>query len=272
MRFIRLISKLLPYFIYKWLQELKNKGKKKKSFNPEICKINGGWLSGGLMLLDPSTTLGKVFIEGNFDLFIFNDLEKYKLDGKIFYDIGAFMGYHSLCFAKKGGTSTRVYSFEPHPDNLQRFQKNVDLNEVLKPRINIFPCALSDKINTGRLVSNNRLENGGTSESFINQTDEHTHLAEFEVELQTIDNLIFLNKINVPDFIKMDVEGHEMFVIKGAEKMLNNFNPVLYIEIHNVTNMFYVLNSLSELKYKITLLSVYSSERCFIKAEKLWRE
>ena len=69
----------------------------------------------------------------------------------------------------------------------------------------------------------------------------------FNVECQKLDNFNFSNKIS---FIKIDVEGHEMEVIKGAEKTIKNNKPILLVEIEeqytkkNINDTLRYINSL----------------------------
>ena len=115
------------------------------------------------------------------------------------------------------------------------------------------------------------LESGWSSSSGI-LADDHKKIEtdvkkHIQVNTDTIDNLVLNEKISKPDFIKIDVEGEEFKVIKGAGKTLQQFKPILFIEIHTIECMYQIQKSLTEWEYKIELIHIEPDGRCFIKAE-----
>ena len=76
-----------------------------------------------------------------------------------------------------------------------------------------------------------------------------------EVEIDTLDNIFYNNDIKV-DFIKIDTEGYEYNILKGGEKTIKKYKPIIQLE-YNVTNMKQcninpeqLLNYINELGYK----------------------
>ena len=154
-----------------------------------------------------------------------SDIEKYYKDGTDILDIGANIGYNSLMFSDYGP----VYSFEPI------FHKIVTLNaenNKIKHPINISPIALSDKEQTVDMYIPNRVEKnglrnyGGTSMYKTVGFDETTKTT---VQCHKLDD-IYEGR---PSVIKIDVEGHELEVLKGAENTIKKYMPTLLIEIFN---------------------------------------
>lgn len=142
----------------------------------------------------------------------------------ICFDIGANIGETTLNFAKIA-INGKIYSFEPVPFLFDRLKTNFTLNSF--KNIELFNLALSDK------VEELYFENPSNSNSAgISMNKEFTPTATL-VHSTTID--AFVTKYNIPkiDFIKIDVEGFENYVINGAKNTLLQHKPLLMIEIDN---------------------------------------
>ena len=157
-----------------------------------------------------------------------NNLKKFfKSNKKILaIDIGANIGSISLPIAKMFPKS-KVYAVEPTTFAFKKLTKNLNLNEDLKKNISLRQLFIS-KVNKPKKV--------WSSWNFRNESNKHKkHLG----SLQTIkkDSYISLNKfINLEkikkiDFIKLDVDGHELDVLKSGEKFLKKKKPIIFIEI-----------------------------------------
>ena len=190
-------------------------------------------------------------------------------NGKVVYDIGAHIGYHSLCFAELVKTDGKVYSFEPHPKHIERIKLNLSHNKDLMSIIQLMPFALSNREGTIELFCLNNIEKGDSSASFINDASTHyprEHYKWFKpivVEQTTIDELIYQDICIPPDLLKIDVEGAESLVIEGAIKTIEIHRPLIVVEVHNAPNMFHLINTLQALEYNFQLLEEIDT-RCFI--------
>lgn len=135
-------------------------------------------------------------------------------------DIGANIGNHSLFFSRY---YERVYCFEPNPRTFQLLK----MNGSLVNNIECINVGLSDFEGKG-ILSNNPSNMGAASlaiNSGTNQSNQH------EIELRTLDSFsdIYSHGIGL---IKIDVEGHELAVLKGAEKFINKNRPTILFEQH----------------------------------------
>jgi len=156
------------------------------------------------------------------------DIEKYYKDGTEILDIGANIGYNSLMFSDYGP----VYAFEP------LFHKVVQLNAEnnnLKHKMYSVPIALSNKDEIVNMyfpncVENTGLRNYGGSSMYTFQGTDYT--TETKVVTKKLDDIY----TGSTSFIKIDVEGHEMQVLKGAENTIKKFMPTILIEIHDFEN------------------------------------
>ena len=134
----------------------------------------------------------------------------------IFWDVGANIGIYSV-FAAKIRKNT-VIAIEPSFVNLTTLAENVRINE-LSSSVLILPLALSvfdspamlsmDNIEIGH--SNNQISNGTNQTELFNR-----------VLVASIDSLIKNSKVQAPTHIKIDVDGIELEILKGAEKSLKD--------------------------------------------------
>ena len=151
------------------------------------------------------------------------DLDKYYKEGTQILDIGANIGYNSLMFSDYGP----VYAFEP------LFHKVITMNvenNKLKNDIHVVSIALSNE-NENKImyfpkaVKQTGLRNYGGSS--IQKTDGMDESTKTEVECRRLDDVYK----GVTSVIKIDVEGHELEVLKGAENTIRKYMPTLLIEI-----------------------------------------
>ncbi|MBD3340540.1 MAG: FkbM family methyltransferase [Candidatus Lokiarchaeota archaeon] len=144
------------------------------------------------------------------------------LINKDFLDCGAYMGDSALIFEKEYKAS-RIFSFEPVPDNYQYLLKLISLNNLknvipIQKGLGEFP----GKEKYCALVFCSRVEDDGSE----------------EMEIIKIDDFVSKKNLDV-GLIKMDVEGYELEALKGAEYTIKKFKPILLISIyHNPEEMF----------------------------------
>lgn len=143
--------------------------------------------------------------------------------GDVFYDVGANIGIYSLPAASIVGKSGKVYAFEPHIFSFNKLVENIVLNDFGNTieACNI-PLAESLEVAYFNYTS---LESGSTGSQLGHTTtyDEDQFTPAFkELKLGvSIDILIEDYKWQVPDHIKIDVDGNEANIIKGMKKLLS---------------------------------------------------
>lgn len=156
------------------------------------------------------------------------DVEKWYKEGTEIIDVGANIGYNSLMFSDYGP----VYAFEPLFHKIVKM--NVE-NNKLKHTMHAIPVALSNENKTTKMYMANRVKEtglrnyGGSSMYTFEGTDYST---ETVVECRRLDD-IYKGSVS---FMKIDVEGHELEVLKGAENTIKRCNPTILIEIHDFQN------------------------------------
>lgn len=145
-----------------------------------------------------------------------------KSRNSVFWDIGSNIGYFPLYVAQ---SAKYVRAFEPEPDNYDVIEKNLRMNRF--SNVEPHQMAISTEVGEAELF---RSESEGSGiHSLAN--DERLSGDSYTVETQTIDNLVEIYE--VPDFVKVDVEGAELKVLKGAQNSLKCYDIEWFIEVHS---------------------------------------
>lgn len=134
--------------------------------------------------------------------------------GMCVVDVGANIGYYTLLFAQGVGPSGKIVAVEPSPDNLSELAINVEHNRL--GNVEIVPKAVgADRRTVGLLKGIN---------SGVTDDDR----AAFTVEQDMIDNIA---KERI-DLLKIDIEGYEWQALMGAQRVLSNDRPIVFLEVH----------------------------------------
>jgi FkbM family methyltransferase len=150
----------------------------------------------------------------------------------IVWDVGANIGLYSVYAAKK--RNCRVWAFEPSVFNLELLARNIFLNGVTK-QVCIVPIALSNRLGSNfmRLTTT---EWGGALSSFGENFGWDGKVIKEVFEFQTMgismEDVIHKLAIPAPDFIKMDVDGLEHFMLRGGSNILRTIKGIL-IEVND---------------------------------------
>lgn len=136
----------------------------------------------------------------------------------LFLDIGANLGHYSLLAS--GIKGCRSIAVEPVPATYNRMVKNIRLNE-LQGIITPLPLGISDE--PGRVYFS-------TDKNTMDRIVSSNYKNAVEVAVNRIDDIL---DNEIPVAIKIDVEGYEYFVLKGAERVLESFNlKVIIMELN----------------------------------------
>lgn len=149
----------------------------------------------------------------------------------VVFDVGANIGYYSIILSEK---TKMVFSFEPVSSTFRTFKRNVQANKIRN--IEGFRMALSNK--SGEAVINLYNSCGNDSLFLRNVPDGHPlkKIGEERINIDTLDCLYREKKITQPDFIKIDVEGAELDIIKGAKSLLQISKPIILFEFADTTS------------------------------------
>tara|TARA_X000000950_G_scaffold289404_1_gene412950 strand:- start:16163 stop:17029 length:867 start_codon:yes stop_codon:yes gene_type:complete len=142
----------------------------------------------------------------------------------IFWDIGANIGLYSL-YTGVVKNNIKVFSFEPSSLNLNLLSRNISINNK-ENNIFLYPSPLSNKPNTFSIFKETNIIEGGSMSAFgidFGHDGKRIHsINKTNVFGTTIDELVNNNKFEIPDYIKIDVDGIEHLILEGASKTLKN--------------------------------------------------
>lgn len=150
--------------------------------------------------------------------------------GMTVLDIGAHHGLYTLLASKKVGPKGSVIAFEPSPRELRKLRWNLALNRSRNVRLE--PFALSSNEGMAKLFV---CLGQGTACNSLRPPAVSEPTQMILVPVTTLDSYLEKHPICPVDFMKMDVEGAELEVLKGATKLLNsNFRPVIMCELADI--------------------------------------
>jgi FkbM family methyltransferase len=165
-----------------------------------------------------------LIFQSNYEFNETNLVKKVIKPGWTVIDAGANFGWYSIHFAQLVGQNGNVFSFEPVPETYEELNLNIKLNSC--QNIKTFDLALGSEDGTISFgVSNFDGGGSGASSRFLKYSKR------IQTTMRKLDDIIKEQKINKVDFIKADIEGGELSMLKGAEKLLEHFRPKILIEI-----------------------------------------
>ncbi len=167
------------------------------------------------------------------------------IDGKDIIDAGAFIGDNIWLFRTKFPQS-HLYCFEPDPRNF-KYLSTMFEDEIASSMVKAFNMGLGETKGNLHLSRIPEIESANPSSSFFyyfdqDRPDGATSADDtgVDVDIITIDDLVAQNELQV-GLIKMDVEGFEPHIVRGALNTIQNQRPVLAISIYHTPEEFYEL-------------------------------
>tara|TARA_B100001057_G_scaffold496130_1_gene596806 strand:- start:77 stop:940 length:864 start_codon:yes stop_codon:yes gene_type:complete len=170
-------------------------------------------------------------IEWRVDTFFVNEpetldwIDNFKKNKEIiFWDIGANIGLYSIYNALKNNNSTTI-SFEPSTSNLRTLSRNIYINNLQK-KIKIFTLPLNQKDNVFLKMKEESFKEGGALNSFGSEFNfegkNFTSNMNYELFGTSINFLLDNKLLEIPDYIKIDVDGIEHLILEGGNQFLHN--------------------------------------------------
>jgi FkbM family methyltransferase len=250
-KMVKLIKKIKSFLVYKYLVPVIHE-------NQEL--ITNGFVSvflekfKGIFWMDARSHLfQRIWVNGSYE----NDnvviIEKLLSDrpGDVI-DVGANVGFFSIFLSKTIPEGKKVLSIEPNPHALELLIKNIQLNNC-SDSIILFEGIASSKSSNIILNLIDGLPEYSSPKNIKHLSVKNFHTTKLEVQANTIDELVKIYNLS-PKFIKIDVEGSELEVIKGCTKTLEKYKPHLLIEIVEYLNdkkQESVVNLLHDLGYRL---------------------
>ena len=143
--------------------------------------------------------------------------------GDTVFDVGAHRGFFTLVASSLTGPEGKVIAFEPLPANQRYLREHLRMNRI--SNVTVVEAAVADTCGTARFADG----------SDYNPKCISAHLSpegEVEVRTVTLDSLVEAGEAPSPNLVKIDVEGAEMLVLRGARRLLQAGRPTLVIDTH----------------------------------------
>ena len=150
-------------------------------------------------------------------------------EGMVCMDLGANIGYVTLLMAEKVGPKGRIYAIEPDPANIEVLELNIARNHYIDT-VDVFPMGISNRNGHMRFYIGRCSNLGGMAETKNTRKD----VKPIKVKVATLTE--FCRKRDVPQLIKMDIEGHEVEVLEGMYDLVKGkkFPCKIIMELHPV--------------------------------------
>lgn len=167
-----------------------------------------------------------LYLFGSYELPTVRFIRSVLRSGDTALDIGAQIGYLSLAMATSPVKQLRIVSFEPESHNIERLRTNVALNPGVN--VTIVEKAASNVNGMLRLYLSHD-HNSGTHSTIANGINVSSDFV--EIPSVTLDTYASENDIPNLRLMKIDVEGGELEVIKGASRVLRELRPIIVMEM-----------------------------------------
>jgi len=158
-------------------------------------------------------------------------MKRFLSPGSVFLDIGANFGLYSLVASEIIGSKGQVYAFEANPHTFKYLRRSAMANRLIwLPHYHWENLAVADRDGELEFAYDPELLGGGHIRNPGDTSDTQTIV---KVAAVAIDN--FLPRDVTPDFVKVDVEGHELSVLKGMEQTIRR-SPGIRLLLEYYTN------------------------------------
>jgi FkbM family methyltransferase len=207
-------------------------------FSGIYVKIKSGPLKGRKWIV----TSGGKFVHGDQETYKTDAFTKNFSAGDVFFDIGAHFGYYSAIVAMINNGSGKIFAFEPRPMNAKFFRKHMKINDFKNVTLIEAAVGESDKdvrFDTGHGSATGRVSAEG----------------DLRVKQVSIDRMVEDGSLPVPGFIKIDVEGGEIEVLKGSKEVISKYRPKMIIATHNPECYQFVTDFLNRNMYHFEVLN-----------------
>jgi len=203
----------------------------------------------GKFFIFPNDGIGGHLLSGRLWEPHFREIIKLINQGDYVIDCGANFGYNTIMMAKQLNGTGKILAYEPQKLIYQQLNANLFLNDVYN--VESYRLALSN------------VSDGIVNMSPIDYEQDWVNIGDLSVgdggeEVKTIK----LDDLEIPrlDFIKMDVQGYEPFVLEGSRKIIEKYKPYIFIEIepHQLVKFNKtptdIINGLKDLGYRMFLI------------------
>jgi FkbM family methyltransferase len=185
--------------------------------------------------------LSPYFITEITELPVINHIKSILTTKKTFIDIGAHIGFYSISLLND---FQNIYAFEPSKFQFDYLKRNVIINQSKNIKVSHVAAGSVH----GFLQMNVMGRSGGTNTLVESIASVGDPIEKYSVEVVTIDS----QKITDVDFIKIDVEGFELEVLKGAINTIKRYKPLILCEVWDkLEYRENIFNFMKEINYSV---------------------
>lgn len=209
------------------------------SYEGTVAQIDSGPMAGLRLVISEHTS--HAHISGTYERETQDAIDALVEPGSVCYDLGASIGYLSLLMARK---AREVFAFEPAPHAVEEIRRHAEANAFRNITVVCSPVSDCER----------DVEFSLTDVAFGSCiTSGDTPWRKLKLRTTTLD--AFVSSHPFPDFIKIDVEGEEGRVLKGARSILREKRTPICCELHSEQCAREVLEILSEYGYRASTLN-----------------
>jgi FkbM family methyltransferase len=170
-----------------------------------------------------------IFLLGSFEPEVISAYRRMVQPGATVIDVGANIGAHTLSLASCVGPTGRVVAVEPTQYAFERLREHISLNPELAPRITARQAML---MGSPSAALAEHIESSWPLEVPATAHHEHAGVAKATTgaSVATLDDLTAELALAKVDFIKLDVDGYEVEVLRGSRRVLSDFRPTVFFE------------------------------------------
>lgn|ERR1017187_5044318 len=186
---------------------------------------------GVTMRLDPYDYVTQaILLQHTWEPVTTHDILQHVPSGGTFVDVGAHVGWYTLKAAKVVGPKGHVIAVEPNPETLIQLRDNIRASGVSAVVV-VAPVACSDSETTLTLYAAPEANTGESSLSSANAAQTGGVAASYPVRGRRLDDIVKEAHTGRVDALKIDVEGAEFLVLKGATETLDRDRPIVSVEL-----------------------------------------
>jgi FkbM family methyltransferase len=182
---------------------------------------------GDLLWLNTSGYLDRQIIDsGSFEAASMSAVRRLVREGDAVLDVGANIGYYTVRFGKLVGATGRVIAAEPTSHFRNTLERNIVENGLTN--VQVLDYGFSDRADTVAI------DIGPSSATMHSPPGFDRVLSRETIKLSRLDDVQASLGLQRLDFMKIDVDGHEPYVLRGAWSVLGKYSPIILMEISHL--------------------------------------
>ena len=228
-----------------------------KFLQQKVCPIDFRWITlwlgipsrvrlpSGVVWRAENDACGRAILRGQFENAERQFVERYLEPGMTVLDIGAHHGFYSMLASKKVDDGGRVIAFEPSPREREKLARHLAWNSCGNVRVE--ETALGETEGRADFFVVASKETGCNS---LRQPQTKHPTRTLQVQVKRLDDYLRTSQVERVDFIKLDVEGAELSVLKGAGEILEcRPRPILLCEVQDLRTKAWGYSALEIIKF-----------------------